>query len=258
VPLIGVNDQPLDFYANAERREVFLPISSIKFMDDISIAFAYYDRNSCDVASISDYVAALRFHPRSPASSPLQALGVPSNAIKDSYVDDVAQKTLKSTIYFMAAHEFAHVMYRHAGYQGMTAADAQRHEMEADAFAIDVLRRVGVVPEGLTVLFLVASRLEAGPDDFSTPGDYERYLQQQSTHPTSARRIVAIADVINAHLADFARGQNNKAKAVSMLRADAARLRAMGETLDNVQMRRMLWRKAQSADMTSFRQACHH
>lgn len=116
LPLVGVSHHPLEFYSNSSTQQVYLPIASIKFIDDLSAAFAYYDVMGLDLGTVSDYAAALRFQPQKAAGSPLEALGVPRDAINNPRVDDVAQKLLKSIVYFVAAHEYAHVMYRHGGY----------------------------------------------------------------------------------------------------------------------------------------------
>src|SRR5947207_1420258 len=60
LPLVGANRYPLDFYADAARKKVYLPIASVKFVDDMAIAVAYYDRIHCDIGVIADYAAALR------------------------------------------------------------------------------------------------------------------------------------------------------------------------------------------------------
>src|SRR5262245_27858593 len=57
IPIIGENSYILDFQAYPEARQVFLPVASIKFLDDIAVAFAYYDKSGCDIGTVSDYAA---------------------------------------------------------------------------------------------------------------------------------------------------------------------------------------------------------
>jgi hypothetical protein len=256
LPLLGANRSPLDFYADSGRRQVFLPIASVKFMDDLAVAFAYYEKMGCAQGTVSDYTAALRFRPQDAKGSPLDALGVPAAAINDPFVDDVAQKILKSTVFFVAAHEYAHVMYRHKGYRAMTAEEAQRQEVEADAFALDVLRRIGVAPLGVVYFFLIASRLEASPGDFPTPDEYETYLRQRATHPVSARRILKVAEAIEGNVGAFSRLQSDPAATERTLRALVPQLKQIGRTLDDRATRRGLAERAQAADMAAFRRGC--
>src|SRR5205823_3447504 len=60
LPLVGANRGPFDFYSFAAERKVYLPISSVKFLDDVSIAIAYYESRGCGMGPISDYVGILR------------------------------------------------------------------------------------------------------------------------------------------------------------------------------------------------------
>ena len=129
LPLVGRHRHPLEFYANPSSRQVFLPIASVKFVDDLAVAFAYYEKKGCELGAISDYAGALPFHHTT--FSPTEALGVPAKAIDDPKVDDVAQKILKSAVYFLAAHEFAHVMNAHKNDDLITAAEAQKQEIQS-------------------------------------------------------------------------------------------------------------------------------
>src|SRR5271165_4159867 len=184
-PLFGETHYPLEFYSDPMERRVFLPIASVKFFDDLALAFSYYGSKGCDLGVVSDYAAVLRFRPEDIKGSPLDTLGVPPNATADPTVDGIAQKILKSTVFFVAAHEYAHVMYRHMSYSWTTAQQAQQQETDADAFSLDVLCRIGVPPLGLTYFFLIASRLEATPGDFASLEDYENFLRQRASHPVS-------------------------------------------------------------------------
>lgn len=258
LPLLGVARYPLEFYSNPPTQEVFLPIASVKFIDDLAVAYAYYEKMRCDLGTVSDYAAALRFQPQNAGGSPLDALGVPREALKDRYVDDVAQKILKSIVYFVAAHEYGHVMYRHGGYGAMTAELAQLQEVQADTFALRIMARIGVAPLALTFFFLIASRLEATPGDFPSLVDYERYLRQQATHPVSSLRIFRVAEGIEGHTNAFARLQADRASWEKRLQREAQELREIASTLDDRKMRQFLAERAKTADFATFRNACRH
>jgi len=256
LPLVGAARYPLEFYSNPTTQRVTLPIASIKFIDDLAVAFAYYDKKGCDVGAVSDYAAALRFQPQNAKGSPLDALGVPRDATTDPYVDDVSMKILKSNVYFVAVHEYAHVMYRHRDYGVITVLQAQRQEAQSDAFALEIMGRIGAPPVALTYFFLIASRLEASPGDFASLGEYERYLRTRATHPVSAQRIYKVAEGIEAHLDGFARLQRDPASAKTKLQDEAQKLRQIAATLDDRQMRQFLAQRAINADMAAFRRAC--
>lgn len=256
LPLIGANRHPLDFYADSGRRQVFLPIASVRFLDDMAVAIAYYERMGCDTGTVYDYAAALRIRPEETFGPPLDALGIPATALDDPFVDDVSQKILKSVVYFVAAHEYAHVMYRHKGYRAIAAQEAQRQESEADAFALNVLRRIAVPPLAMAHFFMITSRLEPSPADFAAPGEYEAYLRQRATHPVSSQRILDVAGGIEASVGAFARLQPDPAAMAASLRGVVGDLRQIGHTLDDRKMRRFLTERARTADVASFRRGC--
>ncbi len=258
LPLMGENKSPLDFYSIAAQRQVFLPIASVKFLDDLSVAFVYYNRMGCDQGIVSDYAAVLRIRPQDAKGSPFDTLGVPGTALNDPYVNDVSQKILKSSVYFAAAHEYAHVMYHHKPYNTITAQQAQKQEIEADAFALEVMRRIGLVPLGMTYFFLIASRLEPTPADFPSAAEYENYLHQRATHPVSAMRILTIADEIESDTDAFVRSEKNPASTKLILQAMVPQLRKIAQTLDDPKMRIFLEQKAVKADVVGFRRACRH
>ena len=173
LPLFGLRHAPLEFYSVPDERRVVIPLASVKFLDDIAVAHAYDEKSGCDLGAVSGYAAALRFSRHAPTGSPLAALGVPPEALTDPDVDDVAMKMLKSTVFFVMAHEYAHLLHRHRSYAKLDAGQAQQQEMQADDFALDVMRRIGVPPIALGFFFLVSSRLEPSPGDFATAGQYE-------------------------------------------------------------------------------------
>ena len=258
MPLVGAGKYPLDFYSDPPSRQVVVPISSVKFVDDMAVAFAWYERMGCDTGPISDYAAVLRVRAGDASGSPLEALGVPGAALEDLSVDDVAQKILKSTIYFVTAHEYAHVMLHHKDYGSLTAPQAQQQEIDADAFALEVMRRIGVPPTALAFFFLIATRLEPSPADFASPQDYERYWRHQATHPVSAQRIAKVADGLEADIDAFASLQADPVAWRRRLQEAASELRQIAATLDDAGMRRFLAQRARTVDLSALRHACQH
>lgn len=256
LPLAGRQGAPLDFYANPPARQVFMPIASVKFLDDLYISIAYYELRGCGMSAVSDYMGVLRERSAELAGTPRQTLGVPPKVLDDPFVDDVSQKLTKSTVYFIAAHEYAHVMYGHAGYRSITAQQAQRQEAEADAFALEAMRRIAVPPLGLAHFFLLLSRLEYSPADFASTEQYEAHLQQKATHPVSSQRILAVADALQANAASYVRTQSAPGEWERRVLAMARDLRTIGQTLDDRDMRRYLAQRSKSVGLASLGVAC--
>jgi hypothetical protein len=257
IPLTGATRGPLEFYSDPDRRQVFLPVASIKFIDDLAVAYAYYQRHGCDIGLVSDYAAVLHFRQRYAQGPPFDALGIPRTAANDPYVDDLANKLHKTIMYFIVAHEYAHVLYRHRNYGAITAPEAQQQEIHADAFALNVMGRIGAPPFGVTFFFLVASRLEPSPGDFSSLAEYESHLREHATHPVSALRILTIADSIQNNIHAFARLEPNSAAAESALQRMVPQLREIAGGLDDRKMRLFLSQQAETVDMAALRDACN-
>lgn len=227
MPLVGRHRNPFDFYA--DETSINFPVLSVKFWNDFSIALAYFERNRCDTGALFDYVGMLRYGqaPDGHYPPPLVAFRIPGDALSDSYVDDASLKTIKSAIFFLMAHELAHVLYRHPGYVGVSARQAQANEAQADAFALEVMRRARTAPFGIVPWFMAAARFEATRADFRDDASYREYLEKRATHPLSADRLAAIARGIRADVEGFVSAENDN----SAYRAAIAR---MADDIDNI------------------------
>jgi hypothetical protein len=256
LPIVGLTRSPLEYYSDPAVREVVIPIASVKFLDDMAVAFEYYEMKKCSQGTVSDYAAVLRFKSDAVAGSPLDTLGVPPSAPTDPRIYQAAMNSLKSNLLFVTAHEYAHVMYQHRGYSTITAEQAQQQEIEADRFGLEVMRRVGVPPIALAYFFLLASRLEVSPGDFASVAEYEKHLQEEATHPVSALRLLKVADAIESNAKDFARMEPRAREVEEKLREIAPQLRVIASTLDDRKMRLFLANQAQRANIASFRVAC--
>jgi hypothetical protein len=218
LPLYGKRAEPIEYYAKPREREVTIPIFSVKFYDDICIAYAYMAKHKCDSGVISDYVGMLRYQdpdnlPNRRFPPPLGALGLPPNPLDDSWVYKTSGNSLKSSIYFLMAHEMAHVLYSHRSYDLITAVEAQAQEIQADGFALEIMARIGVPPAAMAFFFSVASRFEAAPGDFATLSGFENYLRRHSTHPLTSERLNKVASHIRKNAEAFIRLEKAISKA---------------------------------------------
>lgn len=262
LPEIGQHRHPLDYYADVDARRVTIPIISVKFFDDICIAMAWFERNGCDKMLVSDYTGMLYyqdniFFPGRHYPDPSSALGVPENALDDAFVNDVSGKALKSGIYFLMAHELAHVLHGHRGYGSISANQAQRQEIEADNFALDLMRRISVPPVGVSIFFMIASRFELAPGDFKSSAEYDTYLREKATHPLTSARLINIADYIRDNAHDFAYGQNQPALWKPKIISISEDIRTIGLTLDNPLSRELQRRRSIEVTVNELRNACH-
>jgi hypothetical protein len=162
---------------------------------------------------------------------------VPANVLDDKSINYASGNGLKSAIYFLAAHELAHVLRGHRRYDDITASEAQAQEREADAYALSVMQRIGVPPIGLVIFLAAVSRFESAPGDFQTPQEYEGHLREQATHPLTSARILALAEGIRAAAKAFSRTQSDPAAWEPRLLNIATHIRDIGNTLDDRQIR---------------------
>ena len=154
------------------------------------------------------------------------------------------------------AHELAHILYRHRGYGSITAAEAQEQESQADAFALNVMRRISVAPMGMSIFFLVASRFELAPGDFETLAQYEAYLREHSTHPLTSNRLLAIAQGIRSNVDSFTRGQASPTLWRPRILAVADDIQRIGRTLDDRAIRELQRHRSQRVTLAELASAC--
>lgn len=256
LPLLGLHHSPFEFYSAENRQEVIIPIMSVKFLDDLSTAQAYLERFNCRKDAIFDYIVLLGRKEDFPHIPPLRALGIPSNALDNPYVNKTSGNALKSAVYFIMAHEYAHVMYRHLGYDQITANQAQAQEIEADNFALRVMNRIGVPPLGMVGYFALLSQYDRVPADFNTAQEYGNYLKYTATHPLSSKRLINIADRLRSDPAGFVRSEPNPTQWAGRVLSIAHDIETIGKNLDDPKLREYEIMKAFRQTRSSLARAC--
>lgn len=261
IPLVGSNGSPFGYYAAVNAREVTIPIMSVKFFDDLSTAEAWLISRKCAMNPVSDYVGILRYQglPNSHGqrnTQPLQALSIPDNALKDEFVNDVSGKTLKSAIYFLMAHELAHVIYQHKPYNMISRPEAQAQEMQADDFALNVMRRISVPPMGMVLFFTLCSRFEPAPGDFDSLEAYENFVKKMTTHPLTSQRLIALSKGMRSRAADFSQGQKNPAAWKTRIIKAADDIEKIADTLDDRRIRELQKYRSETVKMSDLSNTC--
>ena len=251
-PLVGAGGgDPLEFYSYIDQTgpKVAMPILSIKFFDDLAIAYAWLWANGYSIETVSDYVATLKYNDPtkfqgSKYPQPFDALNVPANALDNSDVDDLSQKILKSAMVWILSHELGHIFYGHPGYgPNISAEQARRNEEQADRFATELMRRIGVAPLGMANFFTVASHWWANRGDFSSDQAWRYYLEHQ-THPLTAGRLKALAQDIEASAPIFARKEPNYSSALKSVLFASGEITKMAKLLEDEYLQRSVRAKA--------------
>jgi hypothetical protein len=222
------DDVLINFYA--EERTVVLPVSALKLLDDLSIAYAWLWANNYQLEPVEEYVAMLKHKkagdfPGGRYPDPLAALKIPPTALDDGRVNGLSLRLFNSARAFVLAHELAHIYYRHSG-------RSIANEEEADRFAMDIMRRTSTVPMGV-VLFFQATALwfQDGP----------------STHPLNGQRLRVLARRLDGMAGDFAQPGRGAADDTERIRFIGRGLERVADYLDDTDMQRCVADSASKA-----------
>lgn len=170
--------QPLAFYAPANNsRTVVFPIFSVKFLDDLSTAYAWLQIKGYRIDTISEYTAMLAHKELGGTyPTPLTALHIPVDALRDKRVDELAVNHFVTARMFILLHELGHIYHGHRQ-------SAIPNEIAADQFAVEVMRRSPVPPLGMLVYFMADASMA-------------EYPATASSHPLSGSRLRALGSAM--------------------------------------------------------------
>ena len=196
VPLKGkIAKDPFCFYAYAKTGSITMSALSLKFLDDICTAYAWLWYNGQSVRKITDYIGMMRY--KKPSSfpgnrypTPYAALGIPANALDNPDVDQLALRLFNSARAFILCHELGHVYHQHPGNAAVASSISIANEKASDKFAIELLRKVPNIPMGAVLYFQIFAHWD--------------WDSQETTHPISSSRMLALAQGMEDHLNDFA------------------------------------------------------
>jgi hypothetical protein len=256
-PVAGeITGSPMEFYSYPKPASVVLPILSIKFLDDVSIASAWLELHEYSQESLLDYVAMLKY--RSPMRfpggrfpPPMMALQVPDRIWEtEKDVDDLSQKLLKSSLVWIMAHELGHILYGHPGYGAITAQQAQRNEVQADGFATDLFRRIGTPPVGMGLVFIIFAHLFPHRGDFADERAWKEYVAR-ATHPLSTQRLRALAQDLRASASEFAAAEPKKEAATIQVQGIAQQLDRVAKLLADSGLQQFMRARGMAATVES-------
>lgn len=244
VPLRVPDQEPFAFYSSGPPFVVTMSAASLKFFDDYCVSIAWLQENGYSIETAAEYVSMLKY--RDPAgmggSYPpmFDALAIPANALDNPRVNDIANRIFNEAIFFVLVHELGHILHRHPGYgPGVSRAEARANEAQADAFALDVMRRVEAEPLGMTFYYLMAAHGLPGRGDFSTEADYQEFLDE-ATHPLTSDRMTALADSIERGADIYARDESDPAASRERLAFIVDQLRQVAGILGDVDIQSLI------------------
>ena len=209
----------LDYYTKANK--VYLPISSIKFFDDLAVATEWLIQNNYTTSTVLDYVIFLKYlqskdFPGGDYQKPLPALYIPNNVYENKSIDDNAQKILKSALIWVLSHELGHAYYQHSATTYLSYNVIQQQEADADAFATEIMRRIGVAPIGMGLFLTIGVHWWPNRSDCPNQAAWEAFLQQ-GAHPPTTQRLKNIAELILKQKESFARKEFNQSSTLAAI-----------------------------------------
>jgi hypothetical protein len=245
-PLVGINNDPLAFYSFPAGHPplVVVPILSVKFFDDLAIAYSWLTESGYSAETVIDFVSMLKYgkadwFPGGRYPQPMRALRVPANALDNPNVDKISQNILKSAMIWILAHELGHIYYRHPDYGSVPAEQAQRNEEESDRFATEIMRRIGVAPIGMGIFLTVAVHWWQNRGDVDTDEAW-RYYVETATHPLTAHRMRTLAALLQEYAEDFARKEDNYYTALQAVRNAARDISSIARLLEDEDMQKSI------------------
>jgi len=143
---------------------------------------------------------------------------------------------------FILGHELGHVMQGFSAQadcsQNINRGNAcdfqalQRSESVADAFAVELFRRAGLVPSASNFFFAMNSRLLRMPFEFASEREWQEYAKQQS-HPLDSTRIGNVATMLDRQKAAFARGFASPEAGALKIGSSVNDLRTLARLIDD-------------------------
>jgi hypothetical protein len=229
------------------------PVSSLKIIEDLSVAYAWRHTNRYSLEPMDEYLVMLKHRPvddfpggRVPA--PLPALGVPPRVWeRDARVDDLSLRFRNSAWAFVLAHELAHLRLGHT-LTSAPPAVIQQQEEAADGFAVDLLSRSGTLPMGMILWFQATAGYLPNRADFATDSAYAAWLRDDAEHPVNGRRMRSLAATMQRQA-----GAERDRDRAQTLRFIALRLEEIAKIVEDPQMQLYLRRCATSQRLEDLR-----
>ncbi len=238
---------PMSFYASPANGEIYMPLTSLRFFDDIATLHAWFESQDCPTEYIQTYLAGL-LRAGEDLPAPLVAFGLDRDRLfADNYTYDLSGKIYSSAIQFILVHELGHVLLDHQA--GVEGAESRQQEAEADSFALDHFARLGGNPMGIFWYYQAAW----WHDPASDRG------RRENTHPISAERIRSMANRLIENPGDFAHGEANPEREAGFVRQLGVMTTAFADLIDDdIFLTWMAPAMFNDYPLSNLRQACPH
>lgn len=255
-PLTGESiyeNDPTAFYSLSEESVVVMPVLSLKFLDDLSTAYAWLWHNGYELETVTDYVSMLKYQPETFRAGhfppPLTALHIPEDALSNPEVDALALGFFNEARALILAHELGHILYGHDGGSAISTNESQKQEHEADAFALDLMIRTATQPMGAYLYFFTRAHWDSNLGDFNNdPQAWQAYLDE-ATHPLTAYRMALMAEKLSQSAELMAIGKPNPVAETETTLFIAEGMKDIAEMLEDPEISLSIRLKGQATDV---------
>jgi hypothetical protein len=252
LPDVAPDGDPMGFSAVGQR--VFMPLSGLKFIEDLTMAYAWRYHSGLSLEPFDEYLAMLRWKPEPDWPDgryidPLNAFGVPDRIWeRDMAIGELGTSLRNEAWAFILAHELAHVLYRHPGNR-VAASESQANERQADEFAMNLMERSTTIPMGAILFFQATTVFYASRADLPSDREYQRWQRERATHPVNADRLLAIAE----HLQRWSKREENTARRES-LSSIGDSLEKFAADLEEPAMQQLIARRGVTGDPSDLKE----
>ncbi len=247
---------PFTFYSHVPSRTVTLSVQSLLFLEDLCTAYAWLWRNGYSLETIDEYVTMLRYQlprhmPGGRFLPPLEALHIPDDALDDQAVDGLSLRLRNSAYAFILAHEVGHVYHDHPppADHAIPRQQIRDDERQADAFALEALRRVANLPMGALVYFQALAYYLPTRGNFATEEAWRKHLKTVATHPVNADRLKHVAAILQKNAQSYLTHEPDKQAGLELVRFIATGIDDIAEVLDDADLQRYMAQKVQQMSM---------
>ena len=228
-----------------------IPLFSIKFLDDLATAVAWLDVNSYTIETLPEYLAMLKYREANefPGGypTPLKGLRIPEDALENREVDELARKLLKTAVIYVLGRELG-FLYFATPYLERPELQPERRDLmlKSDAFAMELMRRIAVLPNNLTFYLRAQTYWTPNRSDFDDKEAYSEYLNKAPEFALFPDRLYHIADLMVRGKEDYARQQDDKVASAMQIEQGAREIFMLAEILESKSLQEDIKQAAQT------------
>jgi hypothetical protein len=186
---------PLQYYCDRRSGTVYSPVLSLKFLDDLTLAYTWREAHGGAIDEVFNYVAQLKYRapddfPGQRYPRPLNELHIPDSALQDPDIAERALGRFTTARAFIVGHELGHIL---GCDDNPNAIEREKCADRLGARVVsDFMRRTEVAPLGVVIYFMAAVHWNLNQADFASRQEWTRYVRS-AEHPLTPDRLDALA-----------------------------------------------------------------